>query len=70
MEKNKNKKVHGDKSRNVLLVTAHPDDESYVPLKFTLPHVILRMFFVPTIQNLIEQGDNVFILCLSTGNVK
>ncbi|KAL5778347.1 hypothetical protein ACOSP7_011273 [Xanthoceras sorbifolium] len=43
----------GDK-RNVLLVIAHPDDES--------------MFFSPTINYLISRGHNVHILCMSTGN--
>ncbi|KAK3231982.1 hypothetical protein Dsin_003863 [Dipteronia sinensis] len=40
--------------RNVLLVIAHPDDES--------------MFFSPTINYLISRGHNVHILCMSTGN--
>lgn len=40
--------------RNVLLVIAHPDDES--------------MFFSPTINHLTSRGHNVRILCLSTGN--
>jgi N-acetylglucosaminylphosphatidylinositol deacetylase len=40
---------------NILLVIAHPDDES--------------MFFVPTIRTLVEEPtSNVHILCLSTGN--
>lgn len=38
---------------NILLVIAHPDDES--------------MFFVPTITTLVH-NSNVYILCLSTGN--
>lgn len=37
-----------------LLVIAHPDDES--------------MFFVPTIENLLEKGCEIFILCLTCGN--
>ncbi|KAL3628953.1 hypothetical protein CASFOL_027999 [Castilleja foliolosa] len=41
-------------SRNVLLVIAHPDDES--------------MFFTPVINYLIKSGYNLHILCLSTGN--
>ncbi|CAI0374508.1 unnamed protein product [Linum tenue] len=40
--------------RNVLLVVAHPDDES--------------MFFSPTINYLISRGHNVHLLCLSIGN--
>ncbi|KAI3495586.1 hypothetical protein L1887_37930 [Cichorium endivia] len=40
--------------RNVLLVIAHPDDES--------------MFFSPTINHLTSRGHNVHILCMSTGN--
>ncbi|XP_071715984.1 uncharacterized protein [Rutidosis leptorrhynchoides] len=40
--------------RNVLLVIAHPDDES--------------MFFSPTINQLTSRGHNVHILCMSTGN--
>nr|XP_043613050.1 probable N-acetylglucosaminyl-phosphatidylinositol de-N-acetylase isoform X2 [Erigeron canadensis] len=40
--------------RNVLLVIAHPDDES--------------MFFSPTINQLTLAGHNVHILCMSTGN--
>ncbi|CAL1385883.1 unnamed protein product [Linum trigynum] len=40
--------------RNVLLVIAHPDDES--------------MFFSPTINYLISRGHNVYLLCLSIGN--
>ncbi|XP_074280947.1 putative N-acetylglucosaminyl-phosphatidylinositol de-N-acetylase [Silene latifolia] len=38
----------------VLLVIAHPDDES--------------MFFAPTINYLTSRGHNVHILCLSMGN--
>ncbi|KNA24845.1 hypothetical protein SOVF_011980 isoform A [Spinacia oleracea] len=38
----------------ILLVIAHPDDES--------------MFFTPTINYLTSRGHNVHILCLSTGN--
>ncbi|KAK9927570.1 hypothetical protein M0R45_024751 [Rubus argutus] len=40
--------------RNVLLVVAHPDDES--------------MFFTPTINYLTSRGHNVHILCLSIGD--
>lgn len=40
--------------RNVLLVIAHPDDES--------------MFFSPTILYLASRGHNLHILCMSTGN--
>ncbi|CAN1804235.1 N-acetylglucosaminyl-phosphatidylinositol de-N-acetylase [Linum perenne] len=40
--------------RNVLLVVAHPDDES--------------MFFSPTINHLISRGHNVYLLCFSIGN--
>ncbi|KAL3505725.1 hypothetical protein ACH5RR_031107 [Cinchona calisaya] len=40
--------------KNVLLVIAHPDDET--------------MFFSPTINYLTSRGHNVHILCLSTGN--
>ncbi|XP_076949102.1 uncharacterized protein LOC143621617 isoform X2 [Bidens hawaiensis] len=40
--------------RNILLVIAHPDDES--------------MFFSPTISLLTSRGHNVHILCMSTGN--
>ncbi|XP_068661503.1 uncharacterized protein [Aristolochia californica] len=40
--------------RNILLVVAHPDDES--------------MFFSPTILYLTSMGHNVHVLCMSTGN--
>lgn len=40
--------------RNVLLVIAHPDDES--------------MFFSPTITFLNSRGHNLHLLCMSTGN--
>ncbi|KAI3455155.1 hypothetical protein Pfo_011818 [Paulownia fortunei] len=40
--------------RNVLLVIAHPDDES--------------MFFAPVINYLISRGHNLHVLCMSTGN--
>lgn len=40
--------------RNVLLVVAHPDDES--------------MFFCPTINYLTSRGHNLHVLCMSTGN--
>ncbi|KAJ6838295.1 putative N-acetylglucosaminyl-phosphatidylinositol de-N-acetylase isoform X1 [Iris pallida] len=42
------------KKRNVLVVVAHPDDES--------------MFFAPTILFLASEGHILHILCLSTGN--
>ncbi|XP_071697995.1 uncharacterized protein [Rutidosis leptorrhynchoides] len=42
------------RKRNILLVIAHPDDES--------------MFFSPTINQLTSRGHNVHILCMSTGN--
>ncbi|CAA6671483.1 unnamed protein product [Spirodela intermedia] len=47
---------HGENAKNkkVLLVVAHPDDES--------------MFFSPTIIFLISQGHSLHILCMSTGN--
>ncbi|XP_027775122.1 probable N-acetylglucosaminyl-phosphatidylinositol de-N-acetylase [Solanum pennellii] len=41
-------------NRNVLLVIAHPDDES--------------MFFTPTLNYLSSRGCNLHILCMSTGN--
>ncbi|KAL2929138.1 putative N-acetylglucosaminyl-phosphatidylinositol de-N-acetylase [Bienertia sinuspersici] len=46
----------GDSLRKstVLFIIAHPDDES--------------MFFTPTINHLASRGNNVHILCLSTGN--
>ncbi|CAJ1935883.1 unnamed protein product [Sphenostylis stenocarpa] len=44
------------RKRNVLLVIAHPDDES--------------MFFTPTINFLTSKGHNVQILCLSTGGAE
>lgn len=44
----------GKKKRNVLLVIAHPDDES--------------MFFGPTILFLASEGHNLHVLCMSTGN--
>ncbi|GAB2292282.1 hypothetical protein Dimus_026531 [Dionaea muscipula] len=40
--------------KNILLVIAHPDDES--------------MFFSPTLNYLTSRGHNVHIICLSTGN--
>uniref|UniRef100_A0A7N0TKJ1 N-acetylglucosaminylphosphatidylinositol deacetylase n=2 Tax=Kalanchoe fedtschenkoi TaxID=63787 RepID=A0A7N0TKJ1_KALFE len=40
--------------RNILLVIAHPDDES--------------MFFSPTISYLTSKGHNLYVLCISTGN--
>lgn len=43
------------KSQNILLVTAHPDDEA--------------MFFAPTILSLTRKTSvNLFHLCLSSGN--
>ena len=45
------------KAKRVLLVMAHPDDET--------------MFFGPTILNLSRQEDTkVFLLCLSTGDYR
>ncbi|XP_065870998.1 uncharacterized protein [Euphorbia lathyris] len=44
----------GARKKNVLLVIAHPDDES--------------MFFSPTINYLISRGHNLHVLCLSNGN--
>ncbi|XP_062227121.1 probable N-acetylglucosaminyl-phosphatidylinositol de-N-acetylase [Phragmites australis] len=44
----------GRRSRNVLLVVAHPDDES--------------MFFAPTILFLKANGHSIHILCISQGN--
>ncbi|OEL26515.1 putative N-acetylglucosaminyl-phosphatidylinositol de-N-acetylase, partial [Dichanthelium oligosanthes] len=45
----------GDRrGRNVLVVVAHPDDES--------------MFFAPTILFLKSKGHNIHILCMSQGN--
>uniref|UniRef100_A0ACD5XAZ0 Uncharacterized protein n=1 Tax=Avena sativa TaxID=4498 RepID=A0ACD5XAZ0_AVESA len=47
--------LRGDRrSRNVLLVLAHPDDES--------------MFFTPTILFLKSKGHSIHILCISLGN--
>ncbi|CAM0144980.1 unnamed protein product [Urochloa decumbens] len=47
--------LRGDRrSRNVLLVIAHPDDES--------------MFFAPTILFLKSKGHNIHVLCMSQGN--
>ncbi|XP_077220993.1 uncharacterized protein LOC143854769 isoform X2 [Tasmannia lanceolata] len=42
--------------KNILLVIAHPDDES--------------MFFSPTILYLTSRGYNLHILCMSTGDVE
>ncbi|KAJ3693927.1 hypothetical protein LUZ60_009407 [Juncus effusus] len=42
------------KKRNVLLVMAHPDDES--------------MFFSPTINYLVSEGHLIHLLCISVGN--
>ncbi|WCJ34642.1 N-acetylglucosaminyl-phosphatidylinositol de-N-acetylase [Euphorbia peplus] len=44
----------GAQKKNVLLVIAHPDDES--------------MFFSPTINYMISKGHNLHVLCLSIGN--
>ncbi|GJN26019.1 hypothetical protein PR202_gb13914 [Eleusine coracana subsp. coracana] len=47
--------LRGDRrNRNVLLVVAHPDDES--------------MFFAPTIMFLNSRGHRIHILCMSQGN--
>ncbi|EPS72586.1 hypothetical protein M569_02171, partial [Genlisea aurea] len=46
--------VNSSTRKNVLLLTAHPDDES--------------MFFVPVINYLISKGHNLHVLCMSTGN--
>ncbi|ONM12072.1 N-acetylglucosaminylphosphatidylinositol de-N-acetylase family protein [Zea mays] len=47
--------LRGDRrTRNVMLVVAHPDDES--------------MFFAPTILFLKSKGHNIHILCMSRGN--
>lgn len=43
-------------SKRVLLVTAHPDDEC--------------MFFGPTLVNIIREGIDVYLLCLSNGSTK
>jgi N-acetylglucosaminylphosphatidylinositol deacetylase len=43
----------GLEASSVLLVTAHPDDES--------------MFFAPTLAHVLQRGAEVHILCLSTG---
>lgn len=40
--------------QNVLLITAHPDDEC--------------MFFTPTILSLINQGHNIYLVCMSKGD--
>ena len=46
--------THGmRKESNVLLVTAHPDDEC--------------MFFTPTMSSLAASGARLSLLCLSTG---
>ncbi|KAL3624107.1 hypothetical protein CASFOL_032923 [Castilleja foliolosa] len=46
--------LNSQKRKNVLLVIAHPDDES--------------MFFTPVINYLIKTGHNLHVLCVSTGN--
>ena len=52
---NNNQSTAVQETDNILLVIAHPDDES--------------MFFVPTIRTLVaESKSTVHILCLSTGN--
>ncbi|KAF3323142.1 N-acetylglucosaminyl-phosphatidylinositol de-N-acetylase-like isoform X2 [Carex littledalei] len=43
-----------EKKKNVLLVMAHPDDES--------------MFFSPTIMYLASEGHQIHLLCISVGN--
>lgn len=45
-----------NKKNNVLLVIAHPDDES--------------MFFAPTVLFLALEGHSIHVLCLSTGNAE
>ncbi|KAH3853283.1 N-acetylglucosaminyl-phosphatidylinositol de-N-acetylase-like [Dreissena polymorpha] len=40
--------------QNVLIVTAHPDDEC--------------MFFAPTILSLLQEGHQIYLVCLSKGN--
>lgn len=42
-------------SRRTLFVTAHPDDET--------------MFFAPTIHGVRTSGANIYLLCISTGNM-
>lgn len=39
---------------DILLVTAHPDDEC--------------MFFTPSVRHFVGRGDRVDLICLSTGN--
>jgi N-acetylglucosaminylphosphatidylinositol deacetylase len=46
--------IEENKKKNVLFLTAHPDDEA--------------MFFTPTIKGLHDLGYKLYILCLSTGN--
>jgi len=46
-------KYEENKSKTVLFITAHPDDEA--------------MFFVPTIISLKEHGYKMHLLCLSNG---
>lgn len=46
------KRIIGGHKR-ILIVIAHPDDES--------------MFFIPLIKTLVAQKHQVFLLCLSTG---
>ncbi|XP_020273414.1 probable N-acetylglucosaminyl-phosphatidylinositol de-N-acetylase isoform X2 [Asparagus officinalis] len=55
LSKNGSTNKDGEK-RNVLLVIAHPDDES--------------MFFAPTLLFLASQGHSLHVLCLSTGNAE
>lgn len=53
-QKDKDKKRQENEKKTVLLITAHPDDES--------------MFFIPTIKNLKDVGYKIHLLCLSPGN--
>lgn len=53
-EKERIKKLSENDKKTVLLITAHPDDES--------------MFFIPTISNIKNIGYKINILCLSNGN--
>lgn len=45
--------VQGLSCSRLLLVIAHPDDES--------------MFFAPTLQHLTKRGTSIYVLCLSNG---
>ncbi|KAG0449011.1 hypothetical protein HPP92_027560 [Vanilla planifolia] len=53
---NLNSSRSGRRKRNVLLLVAHPDDES--------------MFFAPTILYLFSKGHNIHILCISKGDAE